>query len=213
MRQFCVENSCLQPVHAAVDPFHDVIAFSAVTRECCHPIGQPIVIGHNASSIPVGAQVFSRIKGERRNVAKGSHKLSVVAGEMCLGAIFYHPQIMLSCDRHDRAHVGRLSIKMNRNDADGGRCDLSFDFDGINREGFLIRVAKHDSAAGLRYCLGCRDPGMCRGDDFVAAFQAKPSQGDVDCVGPVRARDATFHAKRSRPCLLEGVHVRSANVG
>jgi hypothetical protein len=42
--------------------------------------------------------------------------------------------MMLSCDRHDCAHVGRLSIEMNRNDADGGRCDLSFDFDGINRK-------------------------------------------------------------------------------
>src|SRR5436309_9108071 len=109
-----------------------MIAFAAVSSECCHPIGQPIVIGHNASSIPIGAQVFSRIKGERRNVAEGSYKLSLIAGEMRLGAIFYNPQIMLSRDCHDRTHVGRLSIKMNRNDADGGRCDLSFDLGGIN---------------------------------------------------------------------------------
>ena len=132
-----------------------MIAFAAVTRECCHPIGQPIVIGHKASSIPVGAQVFARIKGEGRNVAKGSHKLSVVAGQMRLGAIFYHPQIMLSCDRHDRAHVRWLSIKMNRNDADGGRRDLSFDVDGINGKCFSVRVAKHDSAARLRDGLRC----------------------------------------------------------
>jgi hypothetical protein len=63
----------LQPVHAAVDPLHHVIAFSAVSSECCHPISQPIVIGHNASSIPIGAQVFPRIKGERSNVAEGSY--------------------------------------------------------------------------------------------------------------------------------------------
>src|SRR6266481_1577056 len=62
MRQFRVENSCLQPVHATVNSFHDVIAFAAAPRECCHPIGEPIVIGHNASSIPIGAQVLSRIK-------------------------------------------------------------------------------------------------------------------------------------------------------
>src|SRR5882724_98861 len=111
--------------------------------------------------------------------------------------------MMLSCDRRDRAHVGRLSIKMNRNDADGGRCDLSFDFDGIDSKGFFIGVAEHHLAASLRYCLGCRDPGMCRGDDFIAAFQAKPSQGDVDCFGPVRTRDATLYTKCSRPRLLE----------
>src|SRR5213592_4829353 len=78
--------------------------------------------------------------------------------------------MMLSCDRHDCAHVGRLSIEMNRNDADGGRCDLSFDFDGINRKSFFVGVAEHDPAAGLCYCLGCRDPGMCRGDDFIAVL-------------------------------------------
>ena len=175
MGQFCIQNSRLQPVHAAVDPLHHVIAFSAVPSECCHPIGQPIVIGHNAPRIPVGAQVFSRIKGERRNIAEGSYKLSFIAGEMRLGAIFYNPQIMLSCDGDDRAHVRRLPVEVNGNDANGGRRDLSFNISRINGEGFLVRVTKHDSAASLRYCLGGRDPGMCRGDDFVAAFQAKPS--------------------------------------
>src|SRR5262249_22793612 len=151
--------------------------------------------------------------GERRNIAKGSYKLSFIAGEMRMGAIFYNPQIMLSCDGDDRAHVRRLPVEVNGNDANGGRRDFSFDISGINGEGFLVRVTIHDSSPSLRDGLRCRDPGMCRGDDFVAAFQAEPSQGDVDCVGTVRARDATSHAKRSGPCLLEGVHVRSANVG
>jgi hypothetical protein len=53
---------------------------------------------------------------------------------------------------------------------------------------------------------------MCRGDDFIAAFQAKPPQGDVDCVGSVRARNATLHAKCSGPRLLECVYVGSAIV-
>ena len=91
MRQFGVENRRLQSVHAAVDSFHHMITFAAVTRECYHPIGQPIVISHDASSIPVGAQVLSRVKGERRDVAQGSYKLPVVAGEMRLGAVFYDP--------------------------------------------------------------------------------------------------------------------------
>src|SRR6478736_1495060 len=120
--------------------------------------------------------------------------------------------MMLSCDRHDCAHVRRLSIKMNRNDADGGRCDLSFDFNGINRKGFFICVAEHDPAASLRYCLGCRYPGMCRGNYFVPRPETKPPKCDVDCVGPVRTRDATLYTKCSRPRLLESVHVSAANV-
>src|SRR6266487_901049 len=53
---------------------------------------------------------------------------------------------------------------------------------------------------------------MCRGDDFIAVFQAKPCQGDVDCVGPFRAGNAAFHVKRPRPCLLESIDVPPANI-
>ena len=37
---------------------------------------------------------------------------------------------MLFCDGHDRIHIGRLSVKMDRNDADRGRRDLSLDIVG-----------------------------------------------------------------------------------
>src|SRR5205823_9508511 len=53
---------------------------------------------------------------------------------------------------------------------------------------------------------------MCRSDHFIAWLQAKCPQGDVDRIRAVCARDATFYAKRSRPCLLKSVHVASANV-
>ena len=78
MRQLGIQNSRLQSIHAAVDPFHDVIAFAAVPSEGCHPVGELIVVGHNASGIPVGAKVLAGIKGEGRNVAKGSDELSLV---------------------------------------------------------------------------------------------------------------------------------------
>jgi hypothetical protein len=49
---------------------------------------------------------------------------------------------------------------MNGNDADRGRCDLSFDIVGINCEGLLIGVAEYDPATSLRDCFRCRDPGV-----------------------------------------------------
>ena len=88
MRQFRVQNGCLQPIHATIDPFHDVIALAAVPGECCHPLGQPIVIGHNAARIAVGAEVFTGVKRKRRGVSKGSNISPFVPGEMRLGAIF-----------------------------------------------------------------------------------------------------------------------------
>ena len=53
---------------------------------------------------------------------------------------------------------------------------------------------------------------MSRIDHFIAWLQTKCPQGDVDRVRAVRARDATLHAKRFRPRVLESVHVLSANV-
>src|SRR5439155_1947437 len=120
MRQFRVDNSCLEPLHAAVDPFHHVIAFATVTCKSCHPVGESIIIAYNASGIAIRAQVFAGVKGKGRRIAKGAYKLSLVLGEMCLGAIFYDPQIVLSCNSHHRAHVRRLSIEMNWNDSDRG---------------------------------------------------------------------------------------------
>src|SRR5437660_9446076 len=98
MGQFRVQNCRLQTIHAAIDAFHDVIALSTVSRECPHPVGQSIVIGHSASSVPIRTQVFARIKGKDRNVAEGSHELAVVPGEMCLSAILEHPKMVLFCN-------------------------------------------------------------------------------------------------------------------
>src|SRR5262249_34908787 len=119
-----------------------MVTFTAVTRECCHPIGELIVVGHKASGIPVSAKAFAGIKGEGRNFPKVSHKLSVIPGQVCLRTIFYHPQIMFLCDRHDCVHIRWLSKQMYWNDPDRGRCDLCFNVDWINRKGFLLCVAK-----------------------------------------------------------------------
>ena len=70
MRQFDIQDRGLQSIHAAVDAFHDVIVFSAVPGECGHPIGQLIVIGHDAARIAVGAEVFSWIKRKGRGVCQ-----------------------------------------------------------------------------------------------------------------------------------------------
>jgi hypothetical protein len=59
-----------------------------VPRECCQPVGETIIIGHNASGITTSAQIFPWIKGKRSGVTKGSNISAVVLCEMRLGAIF-----------------------------------------------------------------------------------------------------------------------------
>ena len=55
MGQFRIQDGCLQPIHVAVDSFHDVIALSTVPGEALHPISQSIVIRYSASGITIGA--------------------------------------------------------------------------------------------------------------------------------------------------------------
>ncbi len=145
----------MQSIHSAVDPFHDVIAFSTVSGKCGHPIGQSIVICHNAACITVGAQVFTRVKRKRRGVSKSSDVLSFVPGQMGLGAVLYDPKIVPFRNGHDWIHIGRLSVKMDWNNADRGRCDLSLYILGVDRESFLICIAEYDPTAGLRDRLRC----------------------------------------------------------
>src|SRR5438552_12446956 len=132
-----------------------MIAFSAVPGECRHPLGNPIVIGHNAAGVAVGAEVFTWVKRKRRSVSKGSNASPLVSGKMRLATILYDPKIVPFCDGHDRIHIGRLPIKMDWDNSDRGGCGLSLDIVRINRESFLICVAEYDPAARLRDCLRC----------------------------------------------------------
>jgi hypothetical protein len=132
-----------------------VIAVSAVPGEYRHPLGKSIVISHNASGVAVGAQVFTWAKRKRRSVSKRSNVSPPVSGKMRLATILHDPKIVSSGDRHDRIHIGRLTVKMDWNNAHCGGGDLSLDIVGIDRERFLICVTEYDPAARLRDCFRC----------------------------------------------------------
>ena len=125
-----------------------------MSRERRHPVGQSIVIGHDAAGIPVGAQVFAWIEREGRNVPEGSHQFSMVPGEMRLSTVFYDPKIVLLCDRHNYLHVRRLPVQVDWNDSNCSGRDLFFDIQRIDSKGVLIRVAEDDPAPSLRDRLG-----------------------------------------------------------
>ena len=74
---------------------------------------------------------------------------------MRLSTILYDPKIVPSGHRHDRIHIGRLPVKMDRDNANGGGCYLSLDIVGVDRECLLICVAEYDPAARLRDCFRC----------------------------------------------------------
>src|SRR5437762_794373 len=104
-----------------------MLALPAMTRKRRHPICQLVVIGYDAASIAISAEVFAWIKGERGNVAESTDELPFVFGQMSLRTIFDHPEIMLLRDRHDRVHVCGLAVEMNWNKTDRRRRNLRLD--------------------------------------------------------------------------------------
>ena len=77
-----------------------------------------IIVRHSASSITISAQIFAGVEREGRRITKCSYDLALVLSGVRLGGIFDDPEIVLSSDGHDGAHVRGLAIKMNRDDAD-----------------------------------------------------------------------------------------------
>src|SRR5262245_55524731 len=94
-----------------------MLTFSAVARKGCRPISQLAIVGHDAAGVTIGAQVFPWIKGKGGRISKSPDELPLISGEMRLGTVFDHPKAVFLSDGHDRVHVGRLSVKMNWNDA------------------------------------------------------------------------------------------------
>src|ERR1700739_1855687 len=170
MRELCVQDRRLDAVHPAANSLHDVLVFTTVTSKSSRPPRQMVIVCNKASGIPVRAKIFTGIKRERSDIAKRPNDSPSVFGRMGLGAVFNDPQVVPTRDRHDRVHVRRLTVEMDRNDTDGCRSNLRFNLRGIDREGLVICVAKDDSPASLSDGLRGRDPGVSSGDDLVARF-------------------------------------------
>src|ERR1700704_1130982 len=120
-----------------------------MTSKRSHPIRQTVVISDRASCVAISTEVLPGIKRKRRDVPKCSNQLPLVLGHVRLRAIFNHPKFMLPGDGHDRFHVGRLTVKMNWNDTDSGRCDLLLDQRRVDRESVVVGIAEDYPASSL----------------------------------------------------------------
>ena len=102
---------------------------------------------------------------------------------------------------------------MDRNDADGAVRNSLLNLFRFDRERFVVGVAEKGVAAGLGGGFRGGDAGVRGRDDVVVGLDLEGAHRDVDRVRAVGAGDTVFHPERVGPRLLEGVHLRSADVG
>ena len=88
---------------------------------------QIFVLTDHRSGVAKGAEIFAGIETERRGIADRSDALSAPASAVRLGCVFDHFQIVLARDLHDRVHVARLAVKVDRDDGFRPRRDRRLD--------------------------------------------------------------------------------------
>ena len=219
MAELDPQHRGLDLVEPAVHPLHAVLVLGllAVVAEHAHPLGHLGVVGHHHAGVAVGPEVLGRVEAPARDVGEGADPVPRVLGAVCLRGVLDHLEIVLGADRHDRVHVGGMTVEMNRDDRAGAergrlRDQVRPELLGIEREGARVdvhedrqRARRHDRADG-----GHRDVG--RGDHVIAGPHAAGAQGQVQRVGSRPHADGVARAAVGGELALEGGQLLAQHV-
>src|SRR5665213_1645393 len=185
MAQLNTQHRALDPLHAKVVPFDDVMIF--LFRP---PIPQysdlSRVLGiarSYHSGLAIRAEVFSRVEAKTRDIPETAYPAPLVFGTVGLRRVFNDDQSMFFCNRNDRIHICRLAVKMDRyHGSRFGRyrglelCRIQIECVGID-----VDVNRRSSGIMDR-CRRC-DKCEWNRNDLVTWANARGEQGQVQCAG------------------------------
>src|SRR6476661_10323062 len=129
MTKLHAQDRCLQSIQTTVHAFHLVRVFlePAVIREHANVLHQIFILTYNCARITKRTEILPRIKTESCGVADRTHPLTTPTSAVCLCSVFDDFQSMFPSDLHDRVHIARLAVKMNRYDRFGPRRNRRLD--------------------------------------------------------------------------------------
>src|SRR5262245_52031257 len=116
---------------------------SAMVSQLPNSLRNGNIVCDDSTAVATSAKVLRRIKAEARNVANGSDSTPVIAGAVRLSRVFDNSKSSPPGYFQNRIHIGRLSVKMNRNDGFGLRGDVFLDLSDIDIVGTWIDVGKN----------------------------------------------------------------------
>ena len=113
-------------------------------------VRQGIIVGRDCAAVAIGAQVLGGVKGEGRGISERPDHLSLPTRAVGLSAVLDHFEVVGSREFHDRPHIGRLAIQVNRDNCTGPGSELRLQFVRVHIEGHWVDVTEDRSCAGRR---------------------------------------------------------------
>jgi len=181
-----------------------VLLVAAVVGQTLSPVGHFLIVGDHDAGVTVGAQIFAGVETVTGHIAQDALPLTVVSGAVGLGGVGNNLQVVLSRQFPDRVHVGRLAVKMHRDD---GFCFWgygSFDLGRVDVQGGIVHVHEHRRGTGMCDRLGGGDERVGRRDHLVAGADAQSVDAHVQGGGAAAGAHAVLGADIGGKILLVG---------
>jgi len=105
--------------------------------------GKIVFVRHDRARIRKGTEVLPGVEAEPRRVPKRSGANTVVAGSMRLRRVFNDLEVVARGQRHERAHLRRMPVQMDRHDGPRARRDERFDLLHVHVEEARLDVDGH----------------------------------------------------------------------
>ena len=182
-------------------------------------VRQRRIIGRDHAAVAEGAEVLRREKAEAAEVSDGAGAAPLVLRADRLRAVLDHVQVVPLGDRHNRIHVGHLSVQVHGHDHLGFRCDRGLDQAWLDVVAVWIDVHEHRHCAHPVDAAARGEEGVRRGDDFIAALDAEGhkryqkrvgARGDADAELTLRVRGDFFFQTFDLRAADEGLRLRDA---
>jgi hypothetical protein len=119
----------------------------AAIAQSFHPRRELRVARQYCATVAERAEVLGRVKTRRCGDPDGAHRAAVGSGQLRLRGVFDEREIVSRADGLERAHVGRLPVKVHRQECAGARRDRGFNGAGIERQSFRIDIREHGPRA------------------------------------------------------------------
>ena len=126
---------------------------------------------------------------------------------MGLGRVFDYPQVVAASNLDDRVHVGRLPVKVHRDDGPGPGCNGRFDPGAVKVECSPVRFHSYRRCTGVGYRQPGGDVGVGRDNHLVAGTDIHGPQDQVQRFQTVSDTDALLRVAVVGELSFKGIHL------
>ena len=166
------------------------------------PLRERRVVRHAHASL-AGRDDLVAIEREAADRAERADAATPALGSVRLRGVLEHGETVPVRDRHDRIHVARMAVQVDRDDGARPGGDPRFEACRIELPGLGIRVREHGRGRAIVNDVRGGHEGQARNDHLVARTDPRGHQRQVERRRPVRDGHAVRDSAEGREVALE----------